>query len=513
MCAEKRLGAGIFAFILFIFSSIAFAQDPGIADTVRISDAVGQIFEESALRFSVDVAVYNDQDLNSVIIPLLIDGNYGWVKFDSVSYVDSRLSNPSILDNREAYLFGSDSILHDSIILKFEIGSGNSLPAGDGVICKLWFRPIYGGELTVDSASFPSYGSLLFTASSDEAFIPQCQSGSIEIPCSYLIGDLRVDGQVNTSDLLGINKGYLGCFEFDLGDPWHADVNCDHLTDIRDAFTLNDYVFHYDTNGLCECGTYNPAYYNDPGIPDTVWIESDTLYVGHVDTIDVGIVNDEVLRGFAFAIEWDGSAIFDCSPEGSFYWGGQRLIDILGDYWGITLKSYQCNQCYYDYINPDTMHVATWPWSGYPLDTLFTLPPGSGVVYHMAFLPVTPGEVSMRLVNWNAYSYDYALTRGGESLLITGDFAGIVPVLVGGNLTVLPYMCGDANGDLTVNVSDAVHIINYVFVGGTAPDPLESGDANCDQTVNVSDAVWIINYVFIGGNLPCDQDGDGSPDC
>ncbi len=76
-----------------------------------------------------------------------------------------------------------------------------------------------------------------------------------------------------------------------------------------------------------------------------------------------------------------------------------------------------------------------------------------------------------------------------------------------------PLICGDSNGDESVNVSDAVFIINYVFVNGPEPDPLESADANCDASVNVSDAVWIINYVFVGGNQPCDIDGDNLPDC
>lgn len=66
------------------------------------------------------------------------------------------------------------------------------------------------------------------------------------------------------------------------------------------------------------------------------------------------------------------------------------------------------------------------------------------------------------------------------------------------------YTCGDANSDDDVNVSDAVYIINYVFIGGTAPDPMASAEVNCDGSVNVSDAVYIINYVFIGGNAPCD---------
>ncbi len=75
------------------------------------------------------------------------------------------------------------------------------------------------------------------------------------------------------------------------------------------------------------------------------------------------------------------------------------------------------------------------------------------------------------------------------------------------------YICGDANFDLSVNVSDAVWIINYVFEGGDPPIPLAAGEVNCDGGVNISDAVWIINYVFTGGFSPCDTDGDGQPDC
>ena len=74
-------------------------------------------------------------------------------------------------------------------------------------------------------------------------------------------------------------------------------------------------------------------------------------------------------------------------------------------------------------------------------------------------------------------------------------------------------ICGDANNDTRVSVSDAVYIINYVFSGGNAPRPLATGDCNCDLKVNISDAVYIINYVFSGGHSPCDPNGDGQRDC
>jgi hypothetical protein len=77
-----------------------------------------------------------------------------------------------------------------------------------------------------------------------------------------------------------------------------------------------------------------------------------------------------------------------------------------------------------------------------------------------------------------------------------------------------PYLCGDANSDDNVNVSDAVYIINWVFLPeAPAPIPIQSGETNCDGDLNISDAVWLILYIFDEGNNPCDSNGDGIPDC
>ena len=75
------------------------------------------------------------------------------------------------------------------------------------------------------------------------------------------------------------------------------------------------------------------------------------------------------------------------------------------------------------------------------------------------------------------------------------------------------YICGDANQSGSVNLSDAVYIINYVFRDGEPPMPYASGNVNCDASVNISDAVYLINYIFSGGHAPCDTDGDGQEDC
>ncbi len=66
-------------------------------------------------------------------------------------------------------------------------------------------------------------------------------------------------------------------------------------------------------------------------------------------------------------------------------------------------------------------------------------------------------------------------------------------------------MCGDANGDETINVADTVYIISYIFKGGPAPDPLCVGDANGDDAVNVADTVYLTTYIFKGGPPPVED--------
>ncbi|MCJ7459407.1 MAG: FG-GAP-like repeat-containing protein, partial [candidate division Zixibacteria bacterium] len=67
------------------------------------------------------------------------------------------------------------------------------------------------------------------------------------------------------------------------------------------------------------------------------------------------------------------------------------------------------------------------------------------------------------------------------------------------------YVCGDANADTKVTVSDVVYLVNYLFKGGPAPKcvPLAPcADANGDGKITVSDVVYLINYLFKGGPAP-----------
>jgi len=65
------------------------------------------------------------------------------------------------------------------------------------------------------------------------------------------------------------------------------------------------------------------------------------------------------------------------------------------------------------------------------------------------------------------------------------------------------YICGDADGDQNINISDAVYLVNFIFKGGPQPDPVEAGDVNLDGDLNIGDPVYLINYIFKGGPAPC----------
>jgi hypothetical protein len=69
---------------------------------------------------------------------------------------------------------------------------------------------------------------------------------------------------------------------------------------------------------------------------------------------------------------------------------------------------------------------------------------------------------------------------------------------------VQTYLCGDLDSDGLINIGDVTYLVNYLFIGGPAPDPFAAGDVNGDEKVDIADALYLINYLFAGGPSPCD---------
>ncbi|MCK5125998.1 MAG: hypothetical protein KAR42_07065 [candidate division Zixibacteria bacterium] len=71
---------------------------------------------------------------------------------------------------------------------------------------------------------------------------------------------------------------------------------------------------------------------------------------------------------------------------------------------------------------------------------------------------------------------------------------------------VTTFVRGDANDDGSVNIGDAVFIIDYVFRGGNPPAVMYAADVNNDGVdgpmVNVGDALYLVNFIFRAGPPP-----------
>jgi serine protease AprX len=131
---------------------------------------------------------------------------------------------------------------------------------------------------------------------------------------------------------------------------------------------------------------------------------------------------------------------------------------------------------------------------------------GSGTSFSC---PLTAGAAA---VIWGAHP-DWTNMQVREAMMNTASQAanpdnsfgwGIVNTWAALHVSFAPlYVHGDANHDSFVNISDAVHIIGYIFSGGAEPSPLSAADVDCNGAVNISDAVSLISYIFSGGPGPC----------
>ncbi len=76
-----------------------------------------------------------------------------------------------------------------------------------------------------------------------------------------------------------------------------------------------------------------------------------------------------------------------------------------------------------------------------------------------------------------------------------------VPVML--TVTDMPsYMCGDVDGNLSINLLDVTYLISYLYKGGPLPIPVEAGDVNNSNSTNLLDATYLVSFLYKGGPAP-----------
>ena len=79
------------------------------------------------------------------------------------------------------------------------------------------------------------------------------------------------------------------------------------------------------------------------------------------------------------------------------------------------------------------------------------------------------------------------------------------------------FVRGDADSDLSVELSDAMAVLETRFHGADKIECFDAADANDDGFVDVTDAVTILDFLFMGGAAPAggpagEPQTDGTPD-
>jgi enamine deaminase RidA (YjgF/YER057c/UK114 family) len=237
----------------------------------------------------------------------------------------------------------------------------------------------------------------------------------------------------------------------------------------------------------------------------------DTIFIDMMNKLEIYIENDIIVNALGLPFEFS-------QYEGMIFWdttysdGLVKLENDMAD--AFLAHGYEVNPGFYDQIKPDTIHI----YGGYS-------PVGIGLesgymrmCYSMRFYvsnSAPEGEFCIDNIFYPPDRLWYFMPDIAPDYFDCQNESPENPDCPAVCFPVVhkSYLCGDANSDATAALSDAVWIINFVFVEGHSPYIYESGDCNCDGVVNISDAVWLINYVFVGGNPPCDTDGDGIMDC
>jgi hypothetical protein len=88
--------------------------------------------------------------------------------------------------------------------------------------------------------------------------------------------------------------------------------------------------------------------------------------------------------------------------------------------------------------------------------------------------------------------------------IFTNLGTSIFPAVEDGSFEILPlvFRRGYVNQDVRVDISDAIFLFGYIFLGSAAPECMAAADANGSGEVDLADGVWLLGWIFRGTAPP-----------
>ncbi len=227
----------------------------------------------------------------------------------------------------------------------------------------------------------------------------------------------------------------------------------------------------------------------------------DTVVVGRTNTLEIWIANDDLLGGFNpyLQILFPDSLIWQMDGDVPAVVQHGRALGNAADGSCWSLTGLQVGGSF-DFVSPEELIFGG-----------AAIPPG-GLVAGPSELCYSFEITIPEIVQPPPYAFCVTLTTlppAGEYPF--ADNSGNYPPTFCGldfgaticyDIAEIPWIDGDANRDGTVNIGDAVYILQYIFAAGPPPYPYLAGDPSCDGIVNITDAVYLTWFIFQGGPWP-----------
>jgi hypothetical protein len=320
--------------------------------------------------------------------------------------------------------------------------------------------------------------------------------------CTFARGDINNSGVVDLNDGVDI-LGYLfiGGVVNQLPCYDAADINDNGLVE------LSDYV--YMAHWFFGSGPQPPAPYPTPGTDPTpgttVPTAPDSRFTFKIGEafgfasntglkIPLTVSNSVPIHGFQMVFRYDGTLI--------------RIDEMLPD--ETALKEVNAEYIIHQAFNrpgPSLGGYSCLVDFATPID-FRTLPAGTdqlvGNIVVSVSLIADPGETILKFVDGVTFPADGPPEKLAPiHNLVVVDTQVFRPNLVDGKVTIRKaFIRGDSNQDKRVDIADVIYVLNYVFLGGSAPKCIDAADSNNDSRLDISDSIFFLDYLFKGGPQP-----------